>query len=357
MFSREIFFLAMVAVLTVFLMLLTLKEFISRPSLKEQFEPPVAKLALKEYFIKSAYDAAYDGTKCNLEELKRNINNGCRFLHLHVALGSKTNAMYVIASHRKENQLFLETHLPLSDVMTYLFTNAFTPDSKAKENTSTLYNQFGKYPLFLYFTFESPLSKSMKTATCLLSSLYRSHLETQSNRWYRSSNGKALSINAATSLADIQDKILILLDDNNFLNAHSATNSYSDLSMECRMALQGCVNLIMGAENAMLYSSHEEVLQSTNVPLRIENVDELTTNTSTLSISLPGEQLGDYVALLIYHKMQICLYPQWQSSFANVKEYNQLFEDLRTPMPMLAQILRFLPRKPKAKQLRIFNLF
>ena len=89
-------------------------------------------LPLKEYAINASYNTAYDGNKISIDQFRKVLYMGCRFVDVNVFLTEK-NKLYVGFSSDNAPTL-VDTSLPFYDVIDCINNYAFKqdPDTKKK---------------------------------------------------------------------------------------------------------------------------------------------------------------------------------------------------------------------------------
>lgn len=341
-----------------------LKDIESNPNyIRPEDLNKVENLPLREFVIKGAYNAAYDGQTFTLAQLGKVMASGCRFIDLQ--LFSVNNVLYIGHSTTPRVES-VETELTFSEVLGYISQYAFTVDNKImnplldaqeeekkkneqrvqNDGTPTLQNTYTKYPLIINLRINRPHSSTED----IIETIYTKYLNPESNNTilppdflYRQ-NGIALQLDKDTPINQLERKILFMMDIDNILQNYTTTFNAEDIPLNTRRYLNKFVNVKTGGHTWKTYNNYSTIeIQCNKLPLYVKD-NGIHTNVNNLYIVYPSAENSanpEYQHFIMNYRIQNAP-NRYYINDNNLKKYNLLFEYMKKPFVPMAYVARYI---------------
>ena len=247
-----------------------------------------ANMALKQYCVKGAYNAAITGKFVNTEMVKYVLYRGCRFLDFEVF--SFDGEPYIAMSTDNTYTTINTTNkITLTDILTTIVANSFVAPSPIASD-----------PVFIHLRIKTnQISLYDKIAAVIKN--------TVASKMYVDETGKAAQVTGDTILRTIRNKIIVVID-----KTYIPTYTYDSPK------LVDCINMETGYEIMRKWGYSELMKQQYTSPFVYAN--GLSTDVSMMKMVMP-DMGGDWMGLSrnsIYYPMvlnygaQVVLYPFYQ---------------------------------------------
>ena len=267
-------------------------------------------LPLREYHIKASIDSAYDGSAMSIDALTHTISHGCRFLDFQIF--SVDNVPMVGYSSNKNNGTYESSNtLPLNDVLKTVSTSVF---SGVAPNPND--------PLFLFLRFQ--------TVNASIFPLIKNILNINLNGTFYKS-----PVNKDTLLSKLLQKVVILVDNNYYLNLQNTPNSLSAFEKE----IVPYINAYCGTPEFPMIKYNSLLNQAPISPQIHEN--GVTTNVTKLQISIPDGVNPNNPSLVHFikdHGVQIVPY-RFYLKDSELSNYEEFFKEYKTACISMATAL------------------
>jgi hypothetical protein len=267
-------------------------------------------LPLREYHIKASMDSAYDGSAISIDALTYTIAHGCRFLDFQIF--SVENVPVVAYSSNKNNGTYESSNsLPLNDVLKTVSTSAF---STVAPNPND--------PLFLFLRFQ--------TTNESIFPLVKKILEMNLNGTFYNS-----PVNKGTILSKIIKKVVILVDNDYYLNLQKTPNSLSAFQKE----IAPYINAYCGTTEFPMIK-YDSLLNQGSTSPQIHK-DGVTTSVTKLQISIPDGVNPNNPSLVHFikdHGVQIVPY-RFYLKDSELSNYEEFFKENKSAFVSMATAL------------------
>lgn len=340
-----------------------LNELQSDPNFAPVNIDDLANLPMREFAIKGAYNAAYDGKAFTLAQLGKIMASGCRYLDMQLFLSN--NILYV--GHSQTPRVAsVETSLTFSEVLGYVSQYAFTVDNKImnpfmdsqeelkkkneettiNDGAPTLQNTYTKYPLFLNLRINRPQNSNED----IVEIIYTKYLNPDSpdtivptDFLYRQ-NDIALKIDKDTPINQLERKIVFVMDIDNILQNYTTTFNAEDVPLNTRRYLNKFVNVKTGGHTWKTYNNYDNVeVQCNKLPLYVKD-NGLHTNVNNLYMVLPSDGNSgnpDYQKYVMNYRIQNAP-NRFYIEDNNLKKYNDMFDAMKRPFVPMAYVARYI---------------
>ena len=326
-------------------------------------------LPLKEYAINASYNTAYDGNKISIDQFRKVLYMGCRFVDVNVFLTEK-NKLYVGFSSDNAPTL-VDTSLPFYDVIDCINNYAFKqdPDTKKKVeatnyikyihntldkpsvNGLTLQDSYYNYPLFLHIRVYRP-----PNSTADIVGEVANGLKALDNKYKYVDNGKPVKVTQYTPLKDIMRKVVVSMDIENILQIYASPPPYdpNNIPLETRKVIEKTVNIKTGGDNWSAFYKYSDVEKSTNTMLKImdDKISNNTFETNALNMKIvyPYYSNDNFnpnsYTYLLNHQIQTVPH-RFYINDENLQKYIDLFEANKTPFLPLYYAYTYIHQKTK----------
>lgn len=317
-----------------------------------------SNLPLKEYAIYASFNSAYDGANNTLEQLGTVMYEGCRFIDLNIF---NVNDDYYVGFAIDNAPTSIESAIPLSKVVEYINTYAFTIDAKIGEkmkasyktmiqnsiqtnaaDKETLQKTYINYPLFVNIRVYRPPNSETDIATGVLKTLTGKN---GLRNLYADGEGemaKAIPVNQFTLLKDLSKKVIITMDYQNILQLYAAVgNNLYDakyIPVETMKQINQSVNIQIGSDNWQAFYKYADVdnncftvLQHKDTRLDLNHSYETNTRVMRLAYPYFNETANpDPYSYIQNHKIQT-IPNRFYIDDNNLTKYNKLFYEHSTP--------------------------
>jgi hypothetical protein len=318
-----------------------------------------SNLPLKEYAIYASFNSAYDGANNTLEQLGTVMYEGCRFIDLNIF---NVNDDYYVGFAKDNAPTSIESAIPLSKVVEYINTYAFTIDAKIGEkmkasyktmiqnsiqtnaaDKETLQKTYINYPLFVNIRVYRPPNSETDIATGVLKTLTGKN---GLRNLYADGEGemaKAIPVNQFTLLKDLSKKVIITMDYQNILQLYAAVgnNIYDakNIPVETLKQINQSVNIQIGSDNWQAFYKYVDVdnncftmLQHKDTRLDLNHSYETNTRVMRLAYPYFNETANpDPYSYIQNHKIQT-IPNRFYIDDNNLTKYNKLFYEHSTPL-------------------------
>ena len=243
-------------------------------------------LPLREYFVKSSFNAAYDNNVVSDQNILQRIKDGYRFLDLNVFTAS--GGIYV--GYSPDNTPKIVDHtIPLSAAMECISKYAFTSSTGFESDLVDVHT----YPLFVhiraYRRHTSDIDIVSQIAIILNGSNDGSSPPSYASHYLRDENGP-IQISGCTPLSKIMGKIVLSMDIVNILQVYSPTsNIITEVNESTTSSLQSFVNILTGGSTMPAYYEYRDpALNGQMNKLGItESLGSLKSNVKNMYIAYP----------------------------------------------------------------------
>jgi len=163
---------------------------------------------LRDYYIKSSMDSAYDGTEVSIDQIEGVILDGYRFVDLHVFLDSGDSNAYVIYSPDEE-YTDANNKILLQDIIPAICKTAFAKTNDNYTDPFFLQIRPGYYNTLTTDEIDSAQQNENKAKNILLNNTIETALR------YIEHNGYKLAgpIETSTTYHQIKEKIVVVMPD------------------------------------------------------------------------------------------------------------------------------------------------
>jgi hypothetical protein len=335
------------------------KETTETSTVKIDYPPRTAfndpsNLPLKEYAIYASFNSSYDGKSNTLEQLGTVMYEGCRFIDLNVF---QVNDDYYVGFAKDNAPTVIETSLPLTKVIEYINTYAFTLDSKIGDKVKasyrtmiansiqtnaadkeTIQKNYTNYPLFVNVRVYRPPNSKTDIATGVLKMI------TGKNglRNLYLDGEVAKPVHQFTPLKDISKKVILSMDYQNILQLYASVgnNIYDakNIPVETLKQINQSVNIQIGSDNWQAFYKYADVENNrfdmlTHKDTSLEIKHSYETNTRVMKLAYPyfnESSNPDSYAYIQKYKIQT-IPVRFYIDDANLTKYNKLFYEQKTP--------------------------
>jgi hypothetical protein len=318
-------------------------------------------MPLKEYAIKSSFNSAYDGKKNTIDQLSAVMYHGCRFLDFNVFA---TDASKVVIGFSADNSpTLVDASLSLDMAIDYINTYAFKVDkqvesklrqtdyrarisdaiSPGRANRASIQTNYPNTPLFVNIRVYRPPSSDIDIV-----GLVNPYIEKLKNR-YLDQDGNALPVTQYTPLADLANKVVVVMDIENILQIYTSPPPYDPLNIPPPVVdtLNKMANIRTGGQNWAAFYSYKDVNKSNYTMLKKmdDKVRSNTyeTNAMNMQIVYPSYSEPSNPDSYLYMKnYSIQTIPhRYYVDDDNLAKYNKLFDSNATPFVPLYSVLTF----------------
>ena len=304
------------------------KNFLSMGNI-QSIEPKYANLPIKDYCIKSAFNAATSGKKINKNMVKFALSRGCRLLDFEVFYSKKgDNYQTVVAeSTDPEFKVFdTENSLLLRDIFSTVVSNAFSGNSPNKKD-----------PLFIHLRIKTKDTNCYKEVAKAIDSTLKSKLFEG-------------DVTRETKLSEIMGKIVIVVDK----TVHRDYKEYAKCNsndVSC-YDLSNYLNIESGSQTINLLGLTSLENQAANPPLIKD--DNVSTTAISSKLVLPYQKITtnpDMRKMILNYGAQMVGY-RYHLVDENLMDCETFFNDskggivpLAAAIPYFERIQRELSRK------------
>lgn len=250
-------------------------------------------LPLREYFVKSCFNSAYDGTDVSTNTIQTRIKEGYRFIDLNVF--SASGDIYVGYSPDNAPKM-ISNKLLLSDALKCISENAFSKTSKDFANTQM--TDIGSYPIFVHIrVYRDPKPDTTVDIISRVADVITGKNATTkpqyTSNYFVDSNRTPVKVNGCTNLSSIMGKMVFSMDILNILEIYAPQGYQTAVTLpeNTKTAMQSFVNILTGGNTwVSFYRYTEETLVSRTTKLGIGDSSingSLKTNIRNLYISFP----------------------------------------------------------------------
>lgn len=305
-------------------------------------------LPLKEYFVKSSFNSAYDGTNISEANLLLRIEEGYRFIDLNVF--SASGDIYV--GYSPDNKpVMVSDKLLLSDALKCINKNAFNPTTKFNPKLKDVH----KYPIFVHIRVYRPLKSTVDIISNLVEVINGTPISNPpeySTNYLRNEDNKPVQLETCSTLSKIMGKMVFSMDIVNILQIYSpVSNRVTDVPIPTTKSLQSFVNILTGGGTMpAFYKYNDPVL--TNGHLNKLGISDsavsgsLKSNVKYIYIVFPhpddGTTQPDVKHLILYCSVQFIPMRVYLAG-SEVDNYNRIFDVVGTPiLPMIHAYTRLI---------------
>ena len=250
-------------------------------------------LPLREYFVKSCFNSAYDGTDVSTNTIQTRIKEGYRFIDLNVF--SASGDIYVGYSPDNAPKM-ISNKLLLSDALKCISENAFSKTSK--DFTNTQMTDIGSYPIFVHIrVYRDPKPDTtvdiISRVSDVITGKNAKNKPQYTSNYLVDSTGKPTRVNGCTNLSSIMGKMVFSMDILNILEIYAPQGYQTAVTLpeNTKSAMKSFVNILTGGNTwVSFYRYTEETLVSRTTKLGIGDSSingSMKTNVRNLYISFP----------------------------------------------------------------------
>lgn len=290
----------------------------------QSIEPKYASLPLKEYCIKTAFNAATSGKKINKNMVKFVLSRGCRMLDFEVFYNNVGDKYEPVVAESTDPEFKLydtENSIPLQNIFATAISNAFSGNSPNKKD-----------PLFIHLRIKTKDSGCYSAVAKLIDSVLKPKL-------YEG------DVDRETKLSDLMGKIVIVVDK----TIHRDYKEYakckgSDVSC---YDLSNYTNIESGSQALNLISLTQIENQASNPPLIKD--DNVSTTSVSSKIVLPYQKITsnpNMLKMILNYGVQMVGY-RYHLVDENLMDCETFFSDNKGGIVPLAAAIPYFERMQK----------
>lgn len=297
-------------------------------------------LPLKEYFVKSSFNSAYDGTNISEANLLSRIEEGYRFIDLNVF--SASGDIYV--GYSPDNKpVMVSDKLLLSTALNCINKNAFNPTTKFNPKLKDVH----KYPIFVHIRVYRPLNSTVDIISKLVevvNGTLGSNPPEYSTNYLRNEDNKPVQLETCSTLSKIMGKMVFSMDIVNILQIYSpGSNRVTDVPNPTSKSLQSFVNILTGGGTMPAFYKYSDPVLINGRLNKLGISDSavngsLKSNVKYMYIIFPhpddGTTQPDIKHLILNCSIQFIPMRVYLAG-SEVDTYNKIFDNVGTPiLPM-----------------------
>lgn len=319
-----------------------------------------SKLPLREYLIKACFNTAYyvDVSSGNIEQ---RIAEGYRFLDFDVycASGGTVYVGYSNDNAPRTGTTTLTFEKALECVVNNAFATPKTSKYRPKTNGSgpSLYNNYTNYPIWVHIRVYRPPDSNTDVIANVAKVIKNAQIP--ETFFLRNSDGTPMQINGCTSLDSIGRKIIFSMDIENVRQVYQPSDTLSTewTPIPTREAIRSFVNVLTGGSTLPAwYKYTDESLVKKTMKLGITDSKKLKTNTKYMYIVFPhpydSRENPNAQQMVLSRSIQLIPMRAYLKD-NNLANYNEIFEDLKTPFAPLSYVYTKLNRDEKSSLVNI----
>lgn len=299
------------------------KDFLNMGNV-QSIEPKYANLPIKDYCIKSAYNAATSGKKINKNMVKFALSRGCRLLDFEVFYSKKGDSYQTVVAESTDPEFKTfdtENSILLQDIFSTIIGNAFSGNSPNKKD-----------PLFIHLRIKTKDTNCYKEVAKAIDSSLKPKL-------YEG------DVDRETKLSEIMGKIVIVIDKtiHRDYKEYAQCNS-SDVSC---YDLSNYLNVESGSQTINLIGLTQLENQAANPPLIKD--DNVSTTTNTSKLVLPYQKITanpDMKKMILNYGSQMVGY-RYHLVDENLMDCETFFNDNKGGIVPLAAAIPYFERIQK----------
>jgi hypothetical protein len=315
-------------------------------------------LPLREYFIKSCFNTAYNGgTDISTNTVGMRLAEGYRFIDLNVFYSE--DKLYVGYSDDNAPTMF-SPNLLFESAISFIHQWGFTDNPKivlpqSLEQTLSTTPPSGlslrancyNYPLFVNIRVYRPPNSTNDIISKLAEVINKFNY----GEFYRDDKNTPIQINGCTPLNKIMGKIIFTMDIENIIQVYAPTNTPSAeyVPADTIKSIQSFVNMLTGGNTCFAFYDYNDA-QLTCKMTKLRKESDYKTNTKYWYIAFPNpnnDTNPDSHTLVGASSIQIIPVRTYVNDRNNpyLKEYTKIFEDLKTPFACMSYVFSIISPK------------
>lgn len=299
------------------------KDFLSVGNI-QSMQPKYANLPLKEYCIKSAYNAATSGKTVNKNMVKFLLSRGCRLLDFEVFYNKKGDSFEPVVAESTDPEFKIydtENSVPLQNIFSTAVSNAFSGNSPNKKD-----------PLFIHLRIKTKDTQCYAEVAKLIDSVLKPKLY----------DG---NIDRETKLSELMGKVVIIIDK----TIHRDYKEYAKCKgtdVSC-YDLSNYLNIESGSQTINLVGLMQLENQAANPPLIKD--DNVSTTAISSKLVLPYQKANvnpDMKKMILNYGGQMIGY-RYHLVDENLMDCETFFNDNKGGIVPLAAAIPYFERVQK----------
>uniref|UniRef100_A0A6C0IP29 Phosphatidylinositol-specific phospholipase C X domain-containing protein n=1 Tax=viral metagenome TaxID=1070528 RepID=A0A6C0IP29_9ZZZZ len=299
------------------------KDFLSVGNI-QSMQPKYANLPLKEYCIKSAYNAATSGKTVNKNMVKFLLSRGCRLLDFEVFYNKKGDSFEPVVAESTDPEFKIydtENSVPLQNIFSTAVSNAFSGNSPNKKD-----------PLFIHLRIKTKDTQCYAEVAKLIDSVLKPKLY----------DG---NIDRDTKLSELMGKVVIIIDK----TIHRDYKEYAKCKgtdVSC-YDLSNYLNIESGSQTINLVGLMQLENQAANPPLIKD--DNVSTTAISSKLVLPYQKANvnpDMKKMILNYGGQMIGY-RYHLVDENLMDCETFFNDNKGGIVPLAAAIPYFERVQK----------
>jgi len=308
-------------------------------------------LPLREYFIKSCFNTAYNGgTDISTNTIGMRLAEGYRFIDLNVFYSEEQ--LYVGYSDDNAPTM-VSPNLLFESAISFIHQWGFTDNPKivlpqSLEQTLSTTPPSGlslrancyNYPLFVNIRVYRPPNSTNDIISKLAEVINKFNYA----EFHRDDKNTPIQINGCTPLDKIMGKIIFTMDIENIIQVYAPTNTPSAeyVPADTIKSIQSFVNMLTGGNTCFAFYDYTDT-QLIYKTTKLRKLDGYKTNVKHWYIAFPNPNNNtnpDAQKLVSDSSIQIIPVRAYLNDVAKpyLKEYTQIFEDLKTPFACMSYV-------------------
>jgi hypothetical protein len=294
-------------------------------------------LPLKEYFVKSSFNSAYDGKNISEANILSIIQEGYRFIDLNVF--SASGDVYV--GYSPDNApVTVSDKLLLSTALECINKNAFNPTTKFNPKLKDVH----KYPVFVHIRVYRPLNSTVdiiSNVVDVVNGKPGTNPPIYSTNYLRNADNKPVHLETCSTLSKIMGKLVFSMDVVNVLQIYSpGVNKVTDVPNTSTKSLQSFVNIVTGGGTMPAFYKYSDPVL-TNGRLNKLGISDsavngtLKSNVKYMYIVFPhpddGTTQPDVKHLILNCSVQFIPIRTYLAG-SEVDNYNRIFDEVGAPI-------------------------
>ena len=255
-------------------------------------------LPLREYYIKSCFNSAYDGNDVSCSTIKSRIEEGYRFIDLNVF--SSENKLYVGFSHGNTPNMDSGSLL-FTDALDCIANSAFIKPSNPSAGAASW--DYTKSPIIVHIrAFRKP--DSTVDVIAEVAKIINPNLGITSNdkvsepsysqKRYVDDKNMPIQVNSCTPLLDISGKMLFAVNAQNMIEVYTKPGNFEDqIPTTTTKAAASFANMVTGTRSFPTFYRYTDVLTTGRENTLMKNSNDLNsynTNVRYMILALPHPQ-------------------------------------------------------------------
>lgn len=247
-------------------------------------------LPLREYYIKSSFNTAYDGNTVSTEAIVARLAEGYRFIDFNVFCAS---GQEVFVGFSQGNTPTLDSgNLRLSDALNVIAKNAFIKPTTPPAGSTPVSWDYTKSPLIVNIRVFRGLGSTVDVIGNVANIINPANgASPASAKYYVNSPNNPISVNGCTPLGDIGGKILFTMNIENVLQVYTPSGDFAkNVPDQTVTAMNTFVNFLSGGSTCVAFYSYADPSLTSRTNTLIKTSDDLNsyqTNIQYMSIALP----------------------------------------------------------------------